>query len=157
MNKILFPILSAAVLLTSFLSSCDKMPENGDLDGMWQLLEVKYKKGDAHDSIVSKKEEQIYWAVQFKLISIRNAPYTPIADGLTEESLARFRHQGDSLLIDELYLHSRSEDVLVTDENTNYFNLIGIAGNKAAFKIEELSDNRMSLTSSYAHLTFRKF
>ena len=158
MNKLISLIsLSATLLTASLLSSCDKMPENGKLDGMWQLLEVDYKKTGSADSIVNTKDKQIYWAVQFKLISIRNAPYTPIVEGLTEETMARFRHQGDSILIDEIYLHRRSEDVLVSSEETTLFRTFGIDGNKARFKIEKLSDDQLYLSSGYARLAFRKF
>lgn len=53
MNKIVY-ILLAIVLFC--VVSCDKIPENGDLDGNWQLLTI-----EEHNSgeVVSVKEQKV--------------------------------------------------------------------------------------------------
>lgn len=142
----------AALWLCVWLSACDKLPENGDLDGYWQVTEVQFCRDGVYDSIVPMKEEKIFWAVQLKLISI-----TGISNGESSETLCRFSHEGGQLWITSMYIHKRSEDILIDDNTFSALRPTGIDGNQAQFQIEALDGGKMQLKSDFARIIFRKF
>ena len=131
-------ILTVCTLLLTL--SCEKLPENGKLDGWWQVTEVQFARNGAYDSIVPMKEQKIFWAVQLKLISI-----TGISNGTTGETLCRFHYAGDRLQLTEMYVHHRDRDAT------------GIDSNQADFAIEALDSKHMQLRSDFARIVFRKF
>ena len=68
MKKHIAYIISAAVILFSVVS-CDKLPENGKLDGMWQIMSINYAHGSEYDSLVdinSRKSVQAHSAMKYK-------------------------------------------------------------------------------------------
>ncbi len=142
----------AALWLCVWLSACDKLPENGDLDGYWQVTEVQFCHDGEYDSIVAMKDRKIFWAVQLKLLSI-----TGITNNQSNETLCRFSHEGDQLWITSMYVHLRSEDILIEDSTFSALRDTGIDGNQAQFQVEALDDNRMQLRSDFARILFRKF
>ena len=92
MNRIFLFLLIA--LLT--LGACDKLPENGPLDGQWQLMEIATRQSpdDADFSLREpQKDNRIYWCFQLKLLSIRTL--TGSLNGHTDETVGRFRYTGD--------------------------------------------------------------
>lgn len=146
-KNIIHPLRTIAItaLCLSFICSCDKKPMNDDLDGNWQLLDINYKNSTGiYDSIVSKKEQKVFFAFQLKLMNVSNI-------------LSRFRYTKDSLFLYDFYRRGYPNDTLITDEHTKILNDVGIDGNKADFKIETLNSHTLKLSSDYAKLLFRKF
>lgn len=140
-------------LCTFFLLlSCDKLPENGKLDGWWQVTEVQFARNGVYDSIVPMKDRKIFWAVQLKLISI-----TGISNGTTSETLCRFHYSGDRLQLTEMYVHHRDRDDRITDSAFDKLKDTGIDSNQADFTIEALDSKHMQLKSDFARIVFRKF
>lgn len=154
MNRLRY-LLTAALLA---LAACDKMPENGPLDGQWQLMEIATRQSSADDAYSLRepqKDKRIYWCFQLRLLCLRSA--TGNLNGLSYETMGRFRFTGDSLAVTELYVHFRSRDSLVTDPRTTMFEPFGIAGCADTFRIERLDGRQMVLRSTSRRLTFRKF
>lgn len=54
------------------ISSCEKKDCNGDLDGMWQLLEWK----DPEGVVVATKEDMIFYSVQLQMMNFKKL--TPV-------------------------------------------------------------------------------
>lgn len=146
MKKYFYIILCIAALLTS----CDKWPENGDLDGQWQLTELT-PEGGATQNVRSKG---IYWNVQLNLLVIHTTHET--LNGKTFDTSVLFEHKGSMLRLTALYIHEFTNDELVTDPNTTAFEWTGVYGNQAEFHIERLDADRMVLVSDRVKLKFRK-
>lgn len=142
MKKVFYILL---VIVLFGVASCDKMPENGDLDGNWQLLTIEEHNSGA---IVSVKEQKVFWAVQLKLISYR---------GADNSYLSRFIYDGDSLFLYNFYRHTRYEDYLLTDSSTTELAKLGIQGISGRYVVETLNRKQMVLNSSDSRLVFRKF
>ena len=147
MKPLYLLLLSLALLL---FAGCGKMPENGDLDGQWQMTSIKHLNHDAPSALNGK----VYWSFQLKLLSI----YTP--DDLhnlgTNYTFCRFQVKGDSLHITKSYVHSMNTDIEMEDGVT-YLDVVGLHNNRESYAIQTLTDSRMVLRSDYHELEFRKW
>ena len=145
-TKYLLPCLLA---IFAFVA-CDKMPENGDLDGQWQMTSIKHLNHDAPSALKGK----VYWNFQLKLLSI----YTP--DDLhnlgTNYTFCRFQVKGDSLHITKSYVHSMNTD-LEMEDGVTYLDVVGLHNNRESYAIQTLTDSRMVLRSDNHELEFRKW
>lgn len=145
------------VAAISAFMACDKISENGNLDGQWQVMEIRYQtETGGYDSVVDKKSEQIYWMFQLDLMGIRAK--VPGQFELSDNYRSRFSHVGNRLNVFDIYYHEWNvKDSLVTDEASTIFYPYGIRGNKVSFEVEQLTHDKMRLRSDYAILSFRKF
>ena len=147
-TKYLLPCLLA---IFAFVA-CDKMPENGDLDGQSQMTSIKHLNHDAPSALKGK----VYWSFQLKLLSI----YTPTPDDLhnqgTNYTFCRFQVKGDSLHITKSYVHSMNTD-LEMEDGVTYLDVVGLHNNRESYAIQTLTDSRMVLRSDYHELEFRKW
>lgn len=64
--KRLFHILILFVA-TLLITSCDKWDCNGDLDGMWQLIEWR----DGENNVRATKDDMIFYSFQLQMASFR--------------------------------------------------------------------------------------
>lgn len=64
------------LLCTALFTSCQKEDHNGDLGGNWKLLQIEELDTD---SIIDKRNEDCFWAIQLEMIvtSRINYPNTP--------------------------------------------------------------------------------
>lgn len=110
---------------------CGKLPINGDLDGQWQILEIRY----ADDRI--ETPERAYYCVQLHTITLRqvNGP----------NQTGNMVYEGDQL----------SLDMPLSDVSD--LRVFGLDDTKETFTVTELSSSRLVLTSDYARISFRKF
>ena len=157
MKKIIYILFM--IVITGW-TSCEKFPDNGDLDGQWQLIETSFKEtpSDPEYAITkSKKDDHIYWAFHQRLLMIRSSD-TPL-NGYTHDTSARFIHKDNKMDITETYIHWRGigKDSLLTDPNTRTLSDIGIDGNAEKFDVEKLNSKSMILTTPVKRLVFRKF
>ena len=152
-------IYTTFLLLSLCFTACEKNPENGDLDGQWQLMEISLKEApsDADYTFVkSCKEEKIYWRFQLDLLMIHSS-VEPL-NGYTFDTSARFIHQNNQLDITQTYIHMDTRgDSLITDPNTHILSGIGIDGNAEKFNVEKLNNKQMILSTNVKRLRFRKF
>ena len=122
------------------LSSCGDVDTNGDLDGMWQLMEIEAEDG----SVSEEKENRKYYSVQQNLISLRHIGGSGY--------LCRFQYTNDSLIIS-----------VIMKENANIVSIkrrlveLGFTDTTERFAIEHLTKKKMILKSTNNRLTLRKF
>ena len=120
-----------AVLLTLIVSSCGKMPINGDLDGRWQILKIAYASGE------EETPERAYYSVALHTINLMKVDVT--------SQTGNMEYTGDSLFV--VMPISKVEDLLP----------FGMNGTEQRFGVKELTSKRLVLQSDYARLEFRKF
>jgi len=132
MRKILITGLLA--LLFVIVLACGKNPENGKLDGMWQLTEIESANGVS----ISKKSDRIYYSFQLQVVELRRVGYN--------EYRGHFNYTGDSL---SLNIH----DYMIKDTCAFF----GLKTMKDHFAIEVLTGSTMMLSRNDIRLRFRKF
>lgn len=151
MKKILYIFLACTLAV-----ACEKTPVNGDLDGKWKLYEIHSKlvsTDAAYTQAADVQSAAIYWNFQLQLLSITSAE---TLNGHTQETVARFVHEGDNLALTETYIHYRDRDSLIVDPNTTSLQALGIRGNTAQYRVATLTSTRMTLCSTMDSLVFRK-
>ena len=120
-----------AVLLVLIVSSCGKMPINGDLDGRWQIMKIEYASGE------EETPERAYYSVALHTINLMQV-------GVTSQT-GNMEYTGDSLFVEMPV--SKIEDLLP----------FGMNDTKQRFGVKELTSKHLVLQSDYARLEFRKF
>lgn len=65
MKKIIYILILFVATLT--ITSCDKWDCNGDLDGMWQLIEWR----DNENNVKATKDDMIFYSFQLQMASFR--------------------------------------------------------------------------------------
>lgn len=136
--------LVALTLACMPLASCEnKRDHNGDLGGMWQLLEWR----DAQGQVIKDKQSRIFYSVQLSLIRLRD-----YHDG-GDYYQCYFRHTRDSLVIYRPTLYSAKDSVVSMDHLTRF----GVPAD-GGFGIQVLNSDHMVLTSADTlTLVFRKY
>ena len=120
-----------AVLLVLIVSSCGKMPINGDLDGRWQIMKIEYASG------VEEAPERAYYSVALHTINLMKVS--------RKFQTGNMEYTGDSLFV--VMPVSQVEDLLP----------FGMNGTEQRFGVKELTSKYLVLQSDYARLEFRKF
>lgn len=149
-------ILSLLTILC--ITACDKLPSNGDLDGMWQLMSIE------HNGIVTDvKSNQEYWSIRKNLVQFN--------DLTDSRKFAHFQRQGDTFVIYDLCHESRNEkgddnDEWITYDERDILAKWGLFPEpdsqhperlSQTFRFELLNYDNMILTSGSYRLIFRKF
>lgn len=132
MRKLLITGLTALLLL--MVLACGKNPENGKLDGMWQLTEIESANGVS----ISKKSDRIYYSFQLHVVELRRVGFN--------EYRGHFNYVGDSLT-----LNIRD---YMTKDTCAFF---GLKTMHDEFAIEVLTGSNMMLNREGVRLRFRKF
>lgn len=133
----------------SLFCACDglQVSHNGDLDGMWKLVEVDSIANSKH---INYSEKAIHWSFQSDLLELDDKLYKH------ESCFIRFKHIGDVLLVSDPYLNDRfSSDPKITE--ISKISPFGINALEEKFKIEELSKNNLVVKSNILVLRFKKF
>ena len=137
-------LLIIAAMLSLSLCSCEnKRDRNGDLGGMWQMLEWR----DGENQVVKDKRSRIFYSVQLQLIRLRD--YHDQGDYYQ----CYFTHTPDSLVIYHPTLYS-AKDSLVSLSDLSRF---GVPAD-GRFRIQVLNEDRLVLSSADTlTLVFRKY
>ena len=154
-KKLLHLLLLLTVMLTA--ASCEKMSDNGKLDGMWHLQQICSRPQNAASAGYTEhqdvREAGIYWCFQLQLLQIKSKAFL---NGETSETMCRFGCTDSRLDITSTYIHYRDRDELITDVQTERLAPLGIRGNAGSFRIERLTDHHMVLCSDRDSLVFQK-
>lgn len=132
MRKIQIAGLLSFLLVIVF--ACGKNPENGKLDGMWQLTEIESAQGVS----VAKKPDRIYYSFQLHVVELRRIGF--------REYRGHFNYTGDSL--------SLQISDYMTKDTCAFF---GLKSMNDRFAIELLTGSNMMLRRDSVRLKFRKF
>lgn len=135
--------LSFLLFILLLISSCGKLPMNGQLDGMWQLMSIAPVGGEEIDT----KKQQLYYNVQLELLALQR--------GGSVEYLGRFVQSSDSLIVYDFRVHISGDNS--TQAVPGDLAPWGIQGTSERFGIEKLDGDKMVLRSGEALLSFRKF
>lgn len=95
-------------LSTLLFTSCDKMGENDQVSGFWQLVSVQ--NGSTTTDVTADK---IYWGLQDGIISVRSSVVSFSTFEEKEncyELIGRYSKNGEHLYIEELFYHYDSHD-----------------------------------------------
>ena len=153
-------IIWMVLLLVAGVCSCDKLPKNDDLDGMWHLQRMTTL------SVTPQVEEdvakqQIYWKFQLDLLQINSVKREMYRDEVTGKNTynayCRFEYTGTTLNVNKVYLSFDVKDSLLTDPATTIMEPYGIMGCADEFYVEHLGKKQMILLSDDKRLVFRKF
>lgn len=141
MKKLLRYCLTGLLVLLA--GACEtKYDQNGDLDGMWQMLRWE---DTADNRVHADKQDGIYYCFQLNLMKIWKS------DNMQFYYLSKFTHKQDSLYIHEVYSYP-GDSVRAIKDMAPY----GVpSGGK--FRIESLSSDKMTLSNGTTRLTFRKY
>ena len=142
--KNIYNIPICIFMLTLCLIGCDKLDENGKLDGNWQMTEwIQNNSGDT----LAQKSDLLFYTIKLELIQFRNSkngqlPY-----------LAYFTYTGDSLFIGDVFSNTANSDIPATTDDLKSF---GVEDN-GKFKIQKLTSSEMILQNNINTLYFRKY
>ena len=153
-------IVGILLVLVLGIYSCDKLPQNGELDGMWHLQRMRHLSAALQEE-EDVSQQQIYWCVQLDLLQIKSKKRLMYRDETTGKStynaFCRFEHNGTTLNINKVFLSFDVADSLLTDQTTRIMEPYGIVGCADSFHIEHLGSKRLILVSDDKRLEFRKF
>lgn len=132
------------ILILLCLLACDKMDDNGKLDGNWQLTRWT---DNATGEVKADNSSKIFYTVKLQLIQF--------ADQSSDDwpFIATFSHKGDSLILTNIYAHRANTDSIASATDLQRF---GVSSD-GRFAINELTGSRMTLRNSTNTLTFRKY
>ena len=149
----LFTYAMAVAITASLCVSCElEISDNGKLDGNWHLTSIDTL---ATGGQCDLSQQRIYWAVQGKLLYVRDIAQNPIG------YFFRFRQESNHLILSEPYLsggHEDNEDGgdhQVTD--VDILRPFGINNLEEDYIKEQLTSSRMTLQSETLRLNFVKF
>jgi len=132
------------ISLVFLLAACDKVPINGNLDGMWQLMAIQ---DNATGRVSNMKNNRLYYSFQLHLVELND-----------NEAFAHFSHRNDSIVMyDWCYGNSDGNSVNVKMTDAIALNKFGLYELRDSFKVEVLTSEKMQLSSRKATLSFRKF
>lgn len=123
------------------ISSCNKAPVNGKLDGRWQLMTIENADGDIEECY------RIYYSIQLHLVEISDK------GGKGGTFIGRFSYEDDEVTVSE-FRHRGNEEELATLAELKPF---GLYSPITHFKVEKATGDKLVLRSDDARLSFRKF
>ena len=130
------------LLCITALGSCKMGDENGDLDGMWQMAEWRDR---ATGTSKITKSDQIYVSFQLKLMKLQRLDQK-------HYYLSDFMVRNDSIILGNTITYP-ADTIVATDTLTKWF---AVPADKR-FRIDELSNSRMQLSTAANILQFRKY
>jgi len=142
--------LGGALFFLLLLTSCDKVPMNGDLDGMWQLMTVQ-----TGQNVRNVRDDRAYMSIQLHLTQWYQGGNT---------LYSHFVHEGDSIRFydfahDSLHRSKADDNEWVTEEDmlNGAMDAWGIHNLDARYRVRQLDGEALILEKADTTLFFRKF
>lgn len=144
-------IYSILLFTLAMFTACDKLPENGDLDGMWQLMEIS-----EGGTVKNIKDSNIYCSFQLKLFMLGSKK-----DG-SRAYFGYFEHKGNAIRFYNFtfrsnYSEESNEDKLMTEKDIDVIRPWGFYSTDCTFEVKELTSSRLVITKDKTTITYRKF
>lgn len=139
------------LLLSVLFSGCDKLPENGDLDGLWQLMSIQ-NGGTTTDM----KAKRMYCSFQLKLFMLGN-------DAYPRHFFGYFEHKGSTMRFHHFtfrsdYVEGGKIDELMTDETgLKHIAPWGFYSTDCTFNVVKLNSSELILEHGDTKIVYRKF
>lgn len=139
-----------AIILMSLITSCDKVPANGDLDGLWQLMEIKQG-----EQAVDKKGDRLYCSFQLSLFMLGHD------GGKARQYFGRFERNGGTLRFYDFtyraaYTDESNLDQIMTDEDLPYISPWGFFAIDCPFEIVTLNSQALVIKHGDTVISYRK-
>ena len=157
-KRLLTHTTALLTILLAFTNCENKWPDNGHLDGMWQLMSIE------QDAIVTdKKTDKVYWSVRTNLVQLTDTKGTRL--------YAHFTRNDGSLILTDLCTPSAHEqegdnDEWIPYEKRDILLPFGIQAETdpqhpervtQTFHIDKLTSSTLILSTPAYALHFRKF
>lgn len=154
MKKLLFIIITTLLFV-----SCDKLPSDSQLDGMWQLIEI-----ETSDTKTDVKDDLVYWSFRLNLVQ-----YT---SGDQHVFFSHIQRDGNNIVLFDFCNPSKNETIadnnewmLPTEEDLEKlarWGIFPIEDNTHKGKLEttftiEQTGSRLVLKGNEETLVFRKY
>lgn len=140
-------ILVIAIVSAAFCSCELETSDNGDLDGMWHLVSVDTLSTSGRKDMSSIK---IFWSFQSHLLQIDDK------SGEHNSVLFRFEHNDGFLKIYNPYIYDRDNgDRPLYD--VQMLMPFGVNALEENFSVDRLDGSKMTLSTQYLRLHFKKF
>lgn len=130
-----FHIIVLFLLISASIMSCQKSPINGDLDGMWQVMNV------TPEPELQPIEERLYYNFYLHVCTL-----SYYGGGVTTGNMI---FTGDSLFLD--FPNAQTTETLIKLKQ------YGINSDHARFRIEKLNRSSLIMSSGETTVTLRKF
>lgn len=128
------------ISIVFLLAACDKVPINGNLDGMWQLMAIQ---DNGISNVSDVKGSRLYYSFQLHLVQLNNG-----------DAYAHFSHRNDSIVMYDWCKGNVTNDKITDPTVLSKFGLYEL---RDSFRVEVLTHDKMQLHSRKATLSFRKF
>ncbi len=147
--------ISYFLMITS-LVSCDKVPANGALDGMWQIMTIEH-----NGSTREAKEDQKYISFQLEMIQLSqgNLKWED-----TKHYYGHFKHEGSKMRIYDLCKPSdnitkKDDDIFFTTstEDMDILDDWGLYELDNTFDVETLNGSQLVLSNNSSRIVLRKY
>ncbi|MBD5358932.1 MAG: lipocalin family protein [Bacteroides sp.] len=130
-----FKLSYLVIIIIIFLSSCQKAPINGDLDGQWQVMEVI---PEPEEKLL---DERIYYCFYLHVCQLT------YYDGVCFAGNMEF--DGETLYLDFPYADNPTRE--------KWLRQYGITGNPITFTVEHLDKKSLIIKHGDTTVTMRKF
>lgn len=138
------------LIMCSSLSACDKLPANGDLDGMWKVVKIEHNGKEL--PIVS---DQVCMSIQLKLFMLDEYKHT-------RKYFGYFEHKGDSIKFWNFSYESRNENESqnnfpIEEKDKSILEPWGFYSLNEAFKVEKLTKDILIIKNDSTQISYIKF
>ncbi len=152
MYKLRLTAILPAILLSlslSLFSSCElETSDNGDLDGMWHLMQVDTISTGGINDVVPQR---IYWSFQVRLANLRS-----LVDG--PDVFCRFERNENLLRLHSFYFNDRPGGDPALDEATAVvLKKVMVDSLTQTYRIDNLDASTMVLSTNTLKLRFVKY
>lgn len=137
MKKIL-----SILLYASLLACCDKVYINGDLDGMWKLIQVESNDETHHP-------DDIYYSFQRHMVQIGKY----FEEGLPERYLGNMEYYGNRLTIGGFRKYLEEEHICTPEELQSFY----LYDETTTFTIDKSDEKLLIIHSGERQYTFKKW
>lgn len=153
--------LSLSFLCLLAILSCDKIPANGKLDGMWQVMMV-----EDDGTVTDMKDKKVYWSFQLGLVQ-----FSTHNSSRYKRMYARFKRESVELRFYDFFYDSENfsesdNNEWVTPDKASLLNPWGVYPEadeeqtgriKKTYTITTLDDNTLIVSSYRESVVLRKF
>lgn len=127
--------------------SCDRLSDNGPIDGYWQLTQV-VNLADEQTTTYNTKADNSSLTVHLELAQF----HLPVGT-----FTSTFDLKDNQLILTKLYRSTFEQDTLLTDADLKELEFYGITSDTPVFEITTLNNSALILKINQKELYFRRY